>query len=146
MKSILIGAGGTGAQGSVIVKYLAANGYSVKVLTRNVDHPHAKALSALENVTVLPSSPAGHDEVSFLAAAKDVDYCFINTDGFAIGEIVELYWGIRFFELARLAGIKHFVYSSLDYVNDLDLKYHTGHYSGKSRVARKSHILLSDFD
>ena len=145
MKSILIGAGGTGAQGSVIVKYLATHGYSVKVLTRNVDHPHAKALAALDNVTLLPSSPTGHDEESFLAAAKDVDYCFINTDGFAIGEIVELHWGIRFFELARLAGIKHYIYSSLDYVNDLDLKFHTGHYSGKSRVARESKVLLLDF-
>ena len=40
---------------------------------------------------------------------------FVNTDTFTLGEATELHVGIRIYELARGAGVKHFVWSSLEY-------------------------------
>ncbi|KAK5954722.1 hypothetical protein OHC33_004446 [Knufia fluminis] len=125
--------GGTGAQGAVVVNHLSSLGlYHLKVLTRNVESSQAQHLASLPNVELIQSSPLGHDEESFLFAVKDADFAFINTDGFSIGEVAETYWGIRFFELAHQAGVKHYVYSSLDSI-DQDV-FRIGHYGGKSRV------------
>lgn len=41
---------------------------------------------------------------------------WINTDGFTVGEVKELYAGIRIFELAKQNGaLRHYVWSNLDY-------------------------------
>jgi hypothetical protein len=42
---------------------------------------------------------------------------FVNTDGFTIGEKEELFVAFRIYELARGAGVKHFVWSALDYLS-----------------------------
>lgn len=130
--------GGTGAQGVPVVEHLSSlNEYHLKVITRSIKSPQAKALGDLPNVTLIESQPWGYDEDSFNLAANGADFVFINTDGFAIGEVSEVYWGIRFFELAKAAGVKHFIYSSLDYVGQLtnfDPKFHVGHYDAKGRV------------
>ena len=47
---------------------------------------------------------------------------WINTDGFTIGEKKETYAGLRIFEIAKQAGICHYVWSSLDYA----FKVHPG--------------------
>ncbi|TVY20620.1 hypothetical protein LARI1_G001288 [Lachnellula arida] len=44
-----------------------------------------------------------------------LELCFVNTNGFAVGEKNEGYWGIRMYELARLGGVENFVYSGLPY-------------------------------
>lgn len=130
--------GGTGAQGVPVVKYLSSlNEYNLKVITRNTKSEQAKALEKLPNVTLVQSESWGYDETSFDLAVKGADFVFVNTDGFAIGEIGEVYRGIRFFELAKRAGVKHFIYSSLDYVGQLtnyDPQFHVGHYDAKGRV------------
>lgn len=80
----------------------------------------------------------GYDDVSLTAALAEQDYVFVNTDGFAIGQQAETYWGIRIFELARRAGIKHLVYSGLDYLGPKtsnNPRYEVGHYLGKAYVA-----------
>lgn len=78
---------------------------------------------------------------------------FVNTDTFEIGEIAELHAGVRAYELARHAGVKHFVYSSLDYKlkvrtlspphvclisvpqeSGYDDRYNAPHYSAKGRI------------
>ena len=64
-----------------------------------------------------------------------VDLAFVNTNGFAIGEMREIYWGIKIFELAREAGVKHYVWGGLDYVSKkagYDPKFKTGHYDGSA--------------
>ncbi|KEF57054.1 uncharacterized protein A1O9_07244 [Exophiala aquamarina CBS 119918] len=132
--------GGTGAQGRAVLQYLSAlNEYRILVLTRFLTGQPAKELSKLSNVELVETqAPSGYDLDAFLTAAKQSDYAFINTDGFAVGEIAETYWGIRLFEVARQAGVKHFVYSGLDSLAREPLyeadKHYVGHYMGKARV------------
>ena len=41
-----------------------------------------------------------------------------NTDSFTVGEQKEIFYGMRIFELAKQAkSVRHYVWSSLDYVN-----------------------------
>lgn len=141
--------GGTGAQGASVVRHLASlNLYRLQVLTRNTTSAQAEALSKLPNVTLVQSSSAGHDEESFIRAATNADFAFVNTDGFSIGEVAEVYWGIRFWELSRSIGVKHFIWSSLDKLDEVTgykQEFRIGHYSGKSRVTGKSASLSLTF-
>ncbi|EXJ84815.1 hypothetical protein A1O3_05488 [Capronia epimyces CBS 606.96] len=143
MKTILF-IGATGAQGGAAVKYLAATGeYRILALTRNKTSSHAQDLAATANVEVLVSEAAsGYGTEAFLSAASRSDYVFVNTDGFTLGEQAETFWGIRLFELAVRAGVKHFIYSGLDYASKAagyDPKFYVGHYEGKARVEEWIH-------
>lgn len=134
--------GGTGAQGASVVRHLASlNFYHLKVLTRHTTSTQALTLSKLSNVTLVQSSSAGHDEESFVQEATGADFAFVNTDGFSIGEVAEVYWVIRFWELSRSIGVKHFIWTSLnklDEVTGYKRESRVGHYPGKSRVVGKS--------
>lgn len=55
------------------------------------------------------------DSVS--AALEGAYGAFVNTDGFTIGEKAELLAAFRIYELAQHHGIKHFVWSGLDYLS-----------------------------
>jgi nucleoside-diphosphate-sugar epimerase len=135
MHSILV-IGGTGAQGAAVVRYLSSTGqYAIRIQTRNVDSTQAKELGTLSNVTLVTG---GYDDASLTAALEGMEYVFVNTDGFAVGQQAETYWGMRIFELARRVGVKHLVYSGLDYLGpktDFDPKFEVGHYLGKAHVA-----------
>lgn len=50
-------------------------------------------------------------------ALKGVYGAFVNTDGFTVGEAAETFAGIKIYELARAAKVRHFVWSSLDYAS-----------------------------
>jgi len=77
--------GGTGAQGTAVVIHLSSVGtYHLKVLTRDIKSSQARHLGSLNNVTLVQSAASGYDEDSFLLAAKDADFAFINTDGKSI--------------------------------------------------------------
>lgn len=59
---------------------------------------------------------------------QDVYGVWVNTDGFTVGEQKETWAGIRIFEIAKEIGtVKHYVYSSLDYV--LKVSQTSGHKS-----------------
>lgn len=138
MKTILI-IGATGAQGSAIARHLSGTGrYNVLAFTRSVSSPQAAALAVLPNVKlVLSSSASGYDTDVFLSAASGADYVLVNTDGFALGEQAETYWGIRLFELSARAQVKHFIYSGLDSLGPkagYDPELYCGHYQGKAKV------------
>ncbi len=138
MKTVLI-VGATGAQGGAVTQYLAStNQYRLLAFTRSAMSAQAKILSKLPNVQLIINDvQSGYDVDAFLAAASESDAVFVNTDGFAIGEIAETYWGIRFFELASRVGVKHFIYSGLDYngkASGYDPKYYVLHYEAKARV------------
>ena len=80
--------------------------------------------------------PQDDDDV-LRGAYSGIDLAFVNLNSFAIGIKNEIYWGIRNFELAVQAGVKHFVWSSLDnYMFDTqyDESLRTGHYYGKAHV------------
>ena len=145
--------GGTGAQGVPVVKgayidslwlvsllilqELAADGrYKVIILTRSGQSDPAMELASLPKVAVMEGD--AFDEPTLVKAFKGVDAAFVNTNGFAIGEKAEIYWGIRIYEIAYGAGVKHFVWGSLDYSSKLgnfDPSFHCGHLDGKGIVA-----------
>ncbi|KAF4335868.1 hypothetical protein FBEOM_10293 [Fusarium beomiforme] len=138
MKSVLI-IGATGAQGSAILRHLSSTGqYNITAFTRSATSPKAVELAALPNVKIAVSSAAnGYDTKAFLSAAENSDYVLVNTDGFALGEQAETYWGIRLFELSARAGVKHFIYSGLDSLgpkSNYDPDLYCGHYQGKARI------------
>jgi hypothetical protein len=142
-KSILI-VGGTGAQGSAVVHFLSSTGsYELKCLTRDPTSSQAHELASVPHVTIISG---GYDETVLADALKGVDYVWVNTNGFAMGEQAETYWGIRIFELSVAAGVKHLVYSGLESsykVSGYDPKFRVGHFEGKARVSGKlDHHLL----
>ena len=142
MNTILI-VGAAGAQGSAVVRFLSSTGqYHILALTRNTTSSQAQALASLPNVKLTSNSAAsGYDTEAFLRAASTCDYVFVNTDGFVLGEQAETFWGIRLFELAVRAGVRHLIYSGLDYAGKAtgyDPRYYAGHYEGKARVQGES--------
>ncbi|WKT53973.1 hypothetical protein QSH57_004557 [Fusarium oxysporum f. sp. vasinfectum] len=138
MKTILV-IGATGAQGGAIVRYLSSIGqYQITAFTRSASSSHAMKLTESPNVKLaISSASSGYDTDAFLSTASNTDYVLVNTDGFTLGEQAETYWGIRLFELAARAGVKHFIYSGLDSVgpkSNYDPDLYCGHYQGKARV------------
>ncbi|KAI0044149.1 NAD-P-binding protein [Auriscalpium vulgare] len=134
--------GATGAQGLAVVDALlapAADGspspYSVRAVTRDSSSKRAQGLAA-KGVEVLKGDT--NDLASIAAALQGVYGAWVNTDGFTIGEQREILTGMRTFELAKKAGVRHFVWSSLDYVTKkggYNPLYRVEHYDAKGRVA-----------
>jgi uncharacterized protein YbjT (DUF2867 family) len=111
--------------------------YSVRVLTRHASSPEAAKLAELPGVTIFEGD--AYTEADLIKAFDGVQYVFANTNGFAIGEKAEIYWGIRLYELARRFGIKHFVYAGLYYASKLggyDPALRCGHLDGKGKVVQ----------
>jgi len=109
--------------------------YAARVITRNASSKEAQDLAKLPGVTIFEGD--SYYEPDLRKAFKGADYVFANTNGFAIGEKAEIYWGIRLYELAREFGVKHFIYAGLEYASKLgnfDPKYRTGHLDGKGKV------------
>ncbi|MCJ1454088.1 hypothetical protein MMC28_004438 [Mycoblastus sanguinarius] len=136
LKTIFI-IGGTGAQGTPIIKALAApgSGYAVKILTRDVTSARAKLLTSLPNVTLAAGTFAS--ETALRDGFTGAWGAFVNIDGFNCGEKAELYWGIRSYELALECGVQFFVWGNLDFglkKSGYDPKFRSGHYDGKGRV------------
>lgn len=144
MKTIVV-IGGTGAQGGAVVKYLSSTGqFKLLVLTRSTTSAAAQEIAHLPNVELIESHASfGYDADAFFKAAQRSDYAFINTDGFALGEQAETYWGIRLFELSARAGVKHLIWSGLDYngrKSGYDPTLYVGHYEGKARVQGEQRV------
>lgn len=79
-----------------------------------------------------------YNEDTLRKAFTGVDYAFVNTNGFAIGQAKEIYWGIRMYEIAAGCGVKHFLWAGLEYGSKLgnwDPKYRVGHLDGKGKVS-----------
>lgn len=109
--------------------------YAVRVVTRDSSSTEAKGISSIPGASILEGDT--YNEATLRKAFTDVDYVFANTNGFAIGEKAEIFWGIRLYELAREFGVKHFLYAGLEYASKLghfDPKYRTGHLDGKGKV------------
>lgn len=109
--------------------------YAVRVITRNTETPEAKALAALPNATLFKGQT--YDEIDLQKAFEGVHMAYVNTNGFAIGEKAEIYWGIRSYEIARQHGLEHFVWANVPWgskAGNYDPKYRCGHLDGKNKV------------
>lgn len=115
-KTTILVLGGAGFQNTNVVKELAKNtSFSVKLMSRNINTPDCQALASQSGVTLIEGDC--YNENDLVSAFTGIDACYVNTNGFAIGEKSEIYWGIRIYEIAYWAGVKHFVYSALPYVS-----------------------------
>lgn len=78
------------------------------------------------------------DNVQDLRKAFDGVYgAWVNMDGFTLGEKNEIFYGIRAYEIARAAGLKHYIWASTEYTlknGNWKDEYHCGHMSAKGRV------------
>ncbi|KAI0733616.1 hypothetical protein C8Q72DRAFT_933199 [Fomitopsis betulina] len=148
-KKLILVIGATGAQGLRVIDALLApsadgtpSPYAVRAFTRNPQGQRAVELAS-KGVEVVKDAArycsGSHDDfVSVAAALKGVYGTWVNTDGFTVGEAKETWEGIRIFELAKQAGIRHYIWSNLDYISKLtnyDERYRCEHYDGKGRVA-----------
>lgn len=127
--------GGAGAQNTSVARELARSGHDVRILSRNAKSEQAVALAAVPHITVLEGDT--YDDTTLIRSLRDIDAVYVNTNGFAIGEKSEIYWGIRIYELAYAADVKHFIYGSLPYVSKkggFDPKYRVPFVDGKAKV------------
>ncbi|KAI5117438.1 hypothetical protein M0805_007008 [Coniferiporia weirii] len=142
-KKLILVLGATGAQGNAVVDALLALGaggrpspYAVRTLTRDPNSGRAQALQA-KGVECIKGS--FEDFSAVYEALKGVYGVWANTDGFTVGEVREVYAGMRIFELAKQIGtVRHYIWSSLDYStkkSNYDPTYKVEHYDGKGRVA-----------
>ena len=139
-KQLILVIGATGAQGIAVIDALlapSANGapspYTIRALTRDTESRRAKELTAkgVELVkgssassraaAAVPRRPAdttigAFDDFRTVSAALNGCYgAYVNTDGFTVGEMKEVFIGIRIFELAKQAkSLRHYVWSGLD--------------------------------
>ncbi|KAJ2987913.1 hypothetical protein NUW54_g9285 [Trametes sanguinea] len=141
-KKLILVIGATGAQGLAVIDGLlkpSADGspspYTIRALTRSPESTRAKEL-ANRGVQVFKGSV--DDFNSILAALEGVYGAYVNTDSFTIGEMKEVYYGMRIFELAKQVGtLKHYVWSALDYsfkLGGYNPTYRAEHYDAKGRI------------
>jgi uncharacterized protein YbjT (DUF2867 family) len=104
--------GATGAQGGSVLRALLSGGYHVRALTRNVNSDKAKALSQLENVSVVEANL--DDQESLDRALKGSHGAFLVTDFSAHLENKEIDQGKRAINSAIKNGLSQFVFSGLD--------------------------------
>ncbi len=125
-KQVLV-CGATGRQGGAVARHLAAKGFTVRALTR---HPAADAASALKTQGIEVVGGDLDDATSLERVLKGVWGAF-SVQTRANGVEVEEAQGKRFAEVAKAAGVEHFVYSSAGSVNR-----NTGvpHFESKARI------------
>jgi uncharacterized protein YbjT (DUF2867 family) len=102
--------GATGRQGGSVVRYMLAQGWNLRALTRAPDTKAAKALadSGVELVRADLEDPA-----SLEAAVRGVHGIYSVQDFWAVGARREVMQGKNLADAARKAGVEHFVYSSV---------------------------------
>lgn len=108
---------------------------NIRVLTRNSTSENCQLLATLPKVSLHLGRT--DDEETLKGAFAGVDLAYVNTNSFVLGIKNEIFWGIRIYELAVQAGVKHFIWSSLDnfmYDTQYDDALRVGHYYGKAYV------------
>ncbi len=108
-KSILV-TGATGRQGGAVARELLARGYRVRAMTRKPNEEKAQALAKLGAEIVQGDLD---DAASLAEATRGVWGTFAVQNTWEAGAEREEEQGKRFAQVAREAGVRHFVYSSV---------------------------------
>jgi len=108
-KSILV-TGATGKQGGAVARELLARGYRVRAMTRKPNEENAQALARLGAEIVQGDLD---DAASLAEALRGAWGTFAVQNTWEAGVEREEEQGKRFAQVAREAGIRHFVYSSV---------------------------------
>ena len=129
--SIILVTGATGKQGGAVARELLSHGYKVRAMTRKQTESAARELAArgAEIVTADLDQPATLERA--LAGVWGV---FAVQNTWEAGVVQEELQGKRFAEIAKNAGVEHFVYSS---VGSAHRKTGIPHFDNKARVEEK---------
>ena len=127
--------GATGQQGGSVARRLLDGGFRARGITRNTESDAARELAALGAEMVR----AEFTDAESLAAALDgVDAVFAMTTPFEAGVEAETAQGVALVDAAAVAGVDHFVYSS---VASADKATGVPHFDSKYRV--ETHLAAS---
>jgi len=107
---IILVTGATGQQGGAVARELLAGGHKVRAMTRKPDGPAAQALKKLGAEVVGGDLD---DPASVTRALNGAWGTYAVQNTWEAGVEKEEEQGKRFADLARKAGIQHFVYSSV---------------------------------
>jgi uncharacterized protein YbjT (DUF2867 family) len=142
-KDVVLVAGATGNQGGGVARELLARGHKVRAMTRKPAGDPARALAAKGAEIVVGDLD---DAASVEGAVKGAWGCFAVQNTWEAGVEREEAQGKRFAEIARKAGVQHFVYTS---VGSAHRKTGIPHFENKWRVEEKvralgfpSHVIL----
>ncbi|KAF8587045.1 NmrA-domain-containing protein [Ramaria rubella] len=128
-KKIIAVTGATGAQGGSVASFLLNNGtFAVRALTRNPDGPAAKALVAKGAEVV----KADFRNLDSLKQAFNGVYGVFGVTNYwepGVGAENEISQGKLLVDAAKAAGVKHFVWSTLD-----STKYKPEHWESKAVI------------
>jgi len=130
-QDIILVTGATGQQGGAIARELLAHGYRVKAMTRKPESEKARELVRLGAELVQGDL---NDEASLDRALKGVWGVFAVQNTWEAGVEQEEVQGKRLAEIAKKAGVHHFVYSS---VASADRKTGIPHFENKWRVEQR---------
>ena len=108
-RTILV-AGATGRQGGAVIRHLLPKGWRLRALTRNPTSYAAKAL-ARQGVEVVQGDL--DDPTSLDRASRGVYGIYSVQDYWMIGARREVQQGKNLADIAKKAGVQHFVYSSV---------------------------------
>ena len=104
--------GATGKQGGAVIKALqSSESLELLALTRNSNSPSAKKLES-QGVRLIQGDQKFPENI--FATAGEVDTVFLVTTSEGITPEVEERQGKIMFDAAQTAGVKHFVFSSVD--------------------------------
>ncbi len=126
-RSVLV-TGATGSQGGAVARQLLKRGHRVTAFVRRADSPAALELQSLGAELAVGDF---NDVDSIARAAQGMDAMYAMATPFEAGMDAEIRQGMNQADAARLAGVRHFVYSSVAGADQL-----TGipHFDSKHRV------------
>jgi uncharacterized protein YbjT (DUF2867 family) len=130
-KAVIVVTGATGQQGGAVARELLGAGYRVRAMTRKPEAAPARALAAL-GAEVVPGDL--DDPPSVQRALEGAWGTFAVQNTWEAGVVKEEAQGKRFAEMARAAGVHHFVYTSVGSAHR-----HTGipHFDNKARIEQR---------
>ena len=108
-KTVLV-TGATGRQGGAVVRHMLAKGWKLRALTRN-SSSHAAQELARQGVEVVQGDL--EDVASLERASRSVYGIYSVQDFWTVGAKREVQQGKNLADVAKQAGVQHFVYSSV---------------------------------
>ena len=108
-KTVLV-AGATGRQGGAVIRHMRPNGWKLRALTRNPNSYAAKEL-AKQGVELVQGDL--DDTGSLERAARGAYGIYSVQDFWTVGARREVQQGKNLADVAKKAGVEHFVYSSV---------------------------------
>jgi uncharacterized protein YbjT (DUF2867 family) len=130
-QELIVITGATGQQGGAVVRELLAKGRKVRAVTRHPEGAKAQELKRLGAEVVAGDLD---DAASIERALQGAWGAFAVQNTWEAGVEGEERQGLRFAEIARRAGVRHLVYSS---VQSADRNTGIPHFENKARVEAK---------